>query len=69
MKPPEIHGKSPQRTYSGDVDLVVYSEYGFTLIRLCRPNLQNSNFEQLKIIQGHRCWCQSKANMQLPTNN
>jgi len=22
----------------------------------------NSNFEQLKIIQGHRCWCQSKAN-------
>jgi len=29
----------------------------------------NSNFEQLKIIQGHRCWCQSKANMQLPINH
>jgi len=28
-------------------------------------NFENSNFQQFKVIQGHRSWCQSKAHMWL----
>jgi len=30
---------------------------------------ENSTFQQFKVIQGHRSWCQSKAHMRLPISH
>jgi len=30
---------------------------------------QNMTLQQFKIIQGHRSWCQSKANVRLPISH
>jgi len=32
-------------------------------------NFENLNLQQFKVIQGHRSWCQSKAQVRLPITN
>jgi len=52
----------------------MYESHSFS--SCCLSNLQktgkfseNLNLQQVKVIQGHRYWCQSKMHMQLPISH
>jgi len=56
-----------------DADITGLSAFFWLLVPLKSQNLakflQNLTLQQFNVIQGHRSWCQSKADMRLPISH
>jgi len=77
MKAPSEEITANQRNeHNGYIYNAVVVECIYSFSSCWLPNLRNpanfsknSNLWQFRVIQGRRCWCQSKAHLQLPISH